>query len=215
MPDTDNLFAIARIQNYPAPRPERVRYAKDAQVLPGWTVKFKWAPIAEAEGLAPDVAASLLIACEGRERDGHASTGCVEPDEFYLLALEDVRRLAARSDLSPELLRDETRRLAFPREDRIPELFQAADCILSGNLPTGDRREMEESEWDVMFQDAAEPPRFDPGTLFQIQSRDVVVALCPNGRYLWWDSRQTAPRFFSSPSEVFRRLARFLRAAGR
>ena len=214
MPDTDNLFAIARIQNYPAPRPERVRYAKDPQILPDGTTKFKWAPIAEAEGLAPDVAASLLSVCEKKERDGYASPDCVEPNEYYLLALEDVRRLAARTDLSPELLRDETRRLAFPRGDRIPELFQAADCILTGNLPTGDPREMEESEWDVMFREAAEPPCFAPGTLFQIKSQDVVVALCPNGRYLWWDSRRTTPRFFPAPSEVFRRLGRFLRAAG-
>lgn len=215
MPDSSNLYAVARILNYAAPRPELVQYARNVHVRADGRVELDWGLIADAGGLRPDEAAALLAGCEERENADERSPGCVEPDEYHLLVLEDARRLAARPDLSPELLRDETRRLAFPPDERWPELLEAAGCMLSGRLPTGDHEPMEEEEWDSLFRESGRPPAFDPGARIWVRSSDVVVARCSDGRYLCWDSRTETPRFASSPNSAFRILAPFLRAAAR
>ena len=211
MPD---LYAVARILNYAAPNPELVQYARNVRVrMDG--VELAWGLIADAGGLRPDEAAALLSQCEEREIAEERSPNCVEPDEYHLLVLEDVHRLASRPDLSPELLRDETRRLAFPRNERGPELLEAAGCMLSGRLPTGDHEPMEEEEWDSLFRESSRPPAFDSGARIWVRSTDVVVARCSDGRYLCWNSRTEAPCFVSSLYSVFRILAPFLRDAAR
>ena len=210
-----NLFAVARILNYAAPRPELVQYARNVHVRADGRVELDWGLIADAGGLRPDEAAALLSGCEERENADERSPGCVEPDEYHLLVLEDARRLAARPDLSPELLRDETRRLAFPPDERWPELLEAAGCMLSGRLPTGDHEPMEEEEWDSLFRESGRPPAFDRSACIWVRSPDVVVARCSGGRYLCWDSRTESPRFVPSLYPVFRILAPFLRAAAR
>ena len=213
MPDSSNLYAIARILNFAAPKPEAVQYARNVRVLSDGRVELEWTRAADADGLRPDEAAALLSGCEEREEKDYRSPGCVEPDEFHLLVLEDARRLASRPDLSPEILRDETRRLAFPPAERGPELLEAAGCMLSGRLPTGDHEPMEREEWDSLFRESGRPPAFDAGARIWIRSPDAVVARCSNGRYLCWDSRRGSIRFVESPYSVFRILAPLLRAA--
>ena len=214
MPDLSNRYIVARILNYPSPEPERVQFARAVRVDRDWT-DVEWGGVEDAEELRPDVAAALLQDCEERENRDERSPGCVDPDEFHLLVPEDVRRLAARQDLSPELLRDETRRLAFPRDERGPELLEAAHCMLSGRLSTGDHRPLDDAEWQELFEeDDVVPPRDDEVRVW-VESDEAMVALCPDGSCIVWNPAAINPRFYPSPYATVRKLAPLLRAAER
>lgn len=227
MTDPNNLFAVARIQNYSAPEPERVQFARIVCILPDGHTDLEWCDIEDAEGLSPSDAAAVLDDCEQQEDDGFRSPRCIVPDECHLLNFEDVRRLAARRDLSPELLRDETRRLSFPRDDRGTALFAAADSILNGRpaidprplspeeeeavfgIVVDDSHNDEEDETDDFPEDQA--ARMDARVL--VDAPEALVVRLASGRYLFLDHLRALRWGSLSAYAVFRKFAPLVQAA--